>query len=50
MKQITKHEAYEMYLEGNYELIMPFISRIEEDFVSFLKHLGIEVILEEAPK
>ena len=43
-KIITETEAYNLYLQGDYDMIFPFKSEIEPDFVEYLELRGLHVL------
>lgn len=45
-KKLTKSEALEMYIRGEWYLIMPFDHSIEKTYIQCLKEIGF-VIVEE---
>ena len=46
MTKITEEDAYEMYLEGGFENIMPFRSKYDFDYIDYLEQNHIAVINE----
>jgi len=42
-REITKREAWLMYLEQNYDMVLPFESKIDYDFITLLKKFNIKV-------
>ena len=50
-KNITRSEAYKLWLDGNYDEVMPFEDKFSGfDFISKLHSRGIEVIKEWCPE
>ena len=47
VKTITEVEAYKLYLQEDYDQILPFKSKIEPDFVEYLESRGLHVISED---
>jgi len=41
---ISEEEAYSMWLESNFDGILPFCSKLGADFIGYLNNMGYEVI------
>lgn len=46
-EKLTKSEAWEMYLRGEWDLVMPFDHSIERTYIQHLKDIGFVIVEEE---
>lgn len=44
MKTITRKEAYTMYLDEDMDLVLPFESLFEYDYLEYLKTRGFVIV------